>query len=144
MSPVLSFRALCAFAVSFLLAAIARGNPIITEFMADNVSFIADEDTDYNDWIEIHNPGAAPLNLTNWALTDDAANLTKWKFPNVTMQPGDFLVVWASGKNKRIPGAPLHTNFSLAKNGEYLALVQPNGTTVEQEFAPAYPAMDPN
>jgi hypothetical protein len=111
--------------------------------MADNVSFIADEDTEYNDWIEIHNPGAAPVVMTNWALTDDAANLAKWKFPNVTMQPGEFLVVWASGKNKRTPGAPLHTNFSLSKNGEYLALVQPNGTTIEQQFAP-FPAMDSN
>ena len=112
--------------------------------MADNVSVIADEDGDFSDWIEVHNPGAAAVDMTNWALTDDAGNLTKWKFPAVTMQPGDFLVVWASSKNKRVPGAPLHTNFSLAKSGEYLALVQPNGTTIEQQFAPAFPAMAPN
>src|SRR5437868_11455155 len=117
MSPASSLRTLCAFAVSLLLALSARANPIITEFMADNVSFIADEDADYSDWIEIHNPGAAAVVMTDWALTDDATNLTKWKFPNVTMQPGDFLIVWASGKNKRTPGAPLHTNFSLAKGG---------------------------
>lgn len=124
--PVL--RVLGAFALALLLACVARGNPVITEFMADNVSFIADEDGAFSDWIEIHNPGAVAVSLNNWALTNDAANLTKWKFPAVTMQPGEFLIVWASNKNKRTPGLPLHTNFSLAKSGEYLALVQPGGT----------------
>ena len=142
MSPQVLFHSLAA--VLFLLAAAARGNPVITEFMADNVSFSTDEDGAYSDWIEIHNPGATPFVLTNWALTDDAANLAKWKFPAVTMQPGEFLVVWASSKNKRVPGAPLHTNFSLSKNGEYLALVQPGGTVIEQQFAPAFPPAAPN
>ena len=141
MSPATLLRALV---LIFLLLDAARANPVITEIMADNVSFIADEDGAYSDWIEIHNPGAAPLNLTNWALTDDSLNLAKWKFPAVTMQPGEFLVVWASNKNRRTPGLPLHTNFTLSKNGEYLALVQPNGTTIEQQFAPGFPAMSPN
>ena len=90
MSP---FSLLRAVVFTFLLLNAACANPLITEFMADNVSFLADEDGAYSDWIEIHNPGAAPLVLTDWALTDDAANLTKWKFPAVTVQPGEFLVV---------------------------------------------------
>ena len=112
MSSALLLRTLT---LIFLFLNVARANPVITEFMADNVSFSADEDGAYSDWIEIHNPGAAPLVLTDWALTDDAANLTKWKFPAVTVQPGEFLVVWASAKNKRTPELPLHTNFSLSK-----------------------------
>ena len=141
MSP---FSLLRAVVFTFLLLNAACANPLITEFMADNVSFLADEDGAYSDWIEIHNPGATPFNLTDWSLTDDTANLAKWKFPAVTIQPGEFLVVWASGKDKRTPGLPLHTNFSLSKNGEYLALVQPGGTVIEQQFAPAFPAMAPN
>lgn len=116
-----------------------RANPVITEFMADNESTIADEDGAFSDWIEIHNPTAAPIPLENWYLTDKSINLTQWQFPAVTLAPGDFLVVWASGKNRRVPGSPLHTNFSLAKGGEYLALVRPDGSTVEQAFSPAYP-----
>src|SRR5205085_1440670 len=106
-------------------------------------SFIKDDDNEFNDWIEIHNPASTPVDLTDWALTDEVAKPTKWKFPAVTLQPGDFLMVWASGKDKRTPGLPLHTNFSLAKDGEYLALVRPDGTTVEQQFNP-FPAMSPN
>ena len=60
------------------------------------------------------------------------------------MQPGEFVIVWASNKNKRTPGLPLHANFSLSKNGEYLALVQPGGTVIEQQFAPAFPPMAAN
>ena len=33
----------------------------------------------------------------------------------------------------------LHTNFSLAKSGEYLALIKPDGVTRTTEFSPAYP-----
>src|SRR5262249_39996624 len=52
---------------------------------------------------------------------------------------GNYLVVFASNKNRRTPGAPLHTNFKLDAAGEYLALVQPDGVTVASEYAPAFP-----
>ncbi len=127
-------------ACSLFLTVSALGNPVISEFMADNKSTLADENGDFSDWIEIHNPAATPFALGGWYLTDTATTLAKWQFPAVTLEPGEFLIVWASGKNRRVPGAPLHTNFSLAKSGEFLALVQPNGTTTEQSFAPKFPA----
>ncbi|MGB0993959.1 MAG: CotH kinase family protein, partial [Akkermansiaceae bacterium] len=49
-----------------------------------------------------------------------------------------FLVVFASGKDRRTEGGELHTNFSLKKSGEYLALVKPLGT-VEHHYSPSYP-----
>ena len=118
----------------------AQGNPVISEFMADNRTTAPDENGDFSDWIEIHNPATTAIALDGWYLTDTVANLKKWQFPAVTLQPGEFLVVWASSKNRRVAGAPLHTNFSLAKGGEYLALVKPSGTLVEQAFAPTFPA----
>jgi hypothetical protein len=131
-------------AVSLGFSDVAGADPIISEFMADNVSTIADEDGAYTDWIEIHNPDATPVDLTNWCLTDNAATLGKWRFPAVTLAPGDFLIVWASGKNRRVVGQPLHTNFSLSAGGEYLALVKADGLTIAQQFSPEYPPQDPN
>ncbi|MEO5915929.1 MAG: lamin tail domain-containing protein [Luteolibacter sp.] len=125
---------------SILLAWQVSANPVITEFMADNETTLPDENGDFSDWIEIHNPATTPFALAGWYLTDSATNLTKWQFPTVSLQPGEFLVVWASSKNRRVPGAPLHTNFSLSKGGEFLALVRPDGTTAEQSFAPSFPA----
>src|SRR5207302_8236180 len=72
-------------------------------------------------------------------LTDNAANLTRWTFPAVTLAPGAYLVVFASGKNRADPAGRLHTDFQLSAEGEYLALVAPDGVTVVSAFAPSYP-----
>jgi hypothetical protein len=72
-------------------------------------------------------------------LTDAPSNLRKWQFPGTNLPPAGFLVVFASEKDRRVPGAPLHTNFRLAAGGEFLALVEPNGTTIASQFAPIYP-----
>ena len=130
-----------------LLSAVAPAvlaGPLITEFMADNDTTLDDEDGEFSDWIEVHNPDGASIDLTGWCLTDNAANLRKWPFPPVILQPGGFLVVFASGKDRRIPGSELHTNFQLSSEGEYLALVEPDGTTVAHQYAPEFPNQDPD
>src|SRR5438034_10646883 len=116
------------------------GAPRITEFMAANGSVLADEDGEYSDWIEIHNPDNAPISLAGYHLTDNATNLDKWTFPAVTLNPGAYLVVFASGKNRLDPAGRLHTDFQLSADGEYLGLVAADGVTVVSAFAPAYPA----
>lgn len=119
-------------------AALLSAAPVISEFMASNKTRLADEDGEFSDWIEIHNPDDAAVDLSGWQLTDSAGTMAKWVFPAVTLPAGDFLVVFASGKNRTNPAALLHTNFSLSANGEYLALSAPDGS-VSTEFAPAYP-----
>ncbi|KKK81163.1 hypothetical protein LCGC14_2816240, partial [marine sediment metagenome] len=42
-------------------------------------------------------------------------------------------------KDRSDPAGQLHANFRLEGDGEYLALVRPDGTTVEHAYAPAYP-----
>jgi hypothetical protein len=116
------------------------GSPlVISEFMASNNTALADEDGDYPDWIEIANISAITVELDGWYLTDRADNLTKWEFPRgVELEAGEFLVVFASGKNRKDPDNELHTNFQLSGTGEYLAIVYPN-ETVAHEYAPVYP-----
>ena len=118
--------------------------PIISEFMADNESVLTDEDGEYSDWIEIRNPDASAVSLAGYHLTDDAGNLTKWTLPAVNLNAGATLVVFASNKDRAIAGAELHTNFKLSAAGEYLALIHPDGTTVESDFAPSYPPQFPD
>jgi hypothetical protein len=55
--------------------------------MADNDRTLNDEDGESSDWIEIFNSGSSPANLNGWFLTDDPAHLTKWLFPEVTLEP---------------------------------------------------------
>jgi hypothetical protein len=102
--------------------------------MAQNDSVLADQDGDYSDWMELYNASASPVNLDGLFLTDNAANLTKWRLPAQSLPAGGYLVVFASGKNRAVPGVQLHTSFSLDANGEFLALVATNGTTILSSF----------
>src|SRR5262249_1202130 len=77
--------------------------------------------------------------LGGYHLTDNTDNLSKWTFPAIDLGPGGYLVVFASGKNRTDPSRRLHTNFQLSAEGEYLALVAPDGMTVASAFGPAYP-----
>ena len=112
---------------------------LITEFMALNNTTIKDEDGQYSDWIEIHNAGATAVDLDGWHLTDNAADLRKWKFPATNCPAGAYMLVFASDKNRRRTGNELHTNFKLSGDGEYLALVMPDGSNVAFAYAPAFP-----
>ncbi|HEU0039039.1 MAG TPA: lamin tail domain-containing protein, partial [Verrucomicrobiae bacterium] len=130
---------------AFLICSVLYGCPfnaaaglVISEFMADNSGIIADQDGASPDWIEIHNDSGAPANLAGWHLTDSAADLMRWTFPATNLPAGGYLIAFASGKNRAVAGAELHTNFQLGNGGDYLALVQPDGT-VAHEFSPAYP-----
>lgn len=112
---------------------------LITEICAHNGSGIRDQDGDHSDWIELFNAGAEPVKLGGWHLTDSYRDLGKWRFPETQLGPGQYLVVFASGKDCREAGGELHTNFKLKDSGEYLALVLPDGVTVAQDFFPKYP-----
>src|SRR5439155_15409649 len=79
------------------------------------------------------------VDLFGWFLTDRPSQLTQWQFPSTNLAPNAYLLVFASGKNRRIPGAPLHTSFSLKASGEYLALVRPDGTNIATAFSPLFP-----
>ena len=133
-----SIRSLASTAVLIALTLCAspnaHGTLHITEFMADNKNTLQDGDDDASDWIEIFNSGPQPVNMEGYFLTDEIDALTKWSFPSVEITENGFLLVFASGKDRSIPGAELHTNFKLSSDGEYLALVAPDGSSVVAEF----------
>ncbi len=110
-------------------------NLMITEFMASNQGTLDDGDGNSTDWIEIHNAGDEAIDLAGYRLTDDAEELNKWTFPSVNLEPGGYLVVFASGQdtaNYVDAAGKLHTNFKLSAAGEFVGLVAPDGTVVSQ------------
>jgi P pilus assembly chaperone PapD len=139
-------RAFCPVLLALLLCTQpdGRGQVVISEFMAQNVnSAQIDEDGQHEDWLELHNTGSTTVSLNGWYLSDDAADLRKWRFPVTTpavnLAPGARLVVWCSGKNRKAAVNRLHTNFKLDAAGEYLGLTRSDGFTIEHQYAPAYP-----
>jgi Spore coat assembly protein len=120
-----------------------RADLIISEFAASNDTTLKDDFFEDSDWIEIHNTGSSFVNLQGWRLTDDPNNLAKWTFPARVLPPGGYLVVFASGRDRKVTDAPLHTNFSLSAEGEFLTLVRPDGS-IASSYAPRYPRQVPD
>lgn len=106
---------------------------VISEAMSSNGGIIADEDGDFSDWFELHNTTDTAVNLNGWYLTDREDDLTQWSLPDVMIDAKGFLLVFASKKDRTIAGRELHSNFKLRSSGDYLALVQADGTTIEDE-----------
>ena len=116
---------------------------VINEFQAINSNTLLDADEQATDWIELYNGTAAPIDLAGHYLSNDALMPNKWTFPtgpSYIIQPGEYLVVFASGKNTTFLGNQFHTNFTLANTG-YLSLKKDDGMggyTTLTEFNP-YP-----
>ena len=123
----------------FSFSAQPEAEVVISEFMASNGLTAQDEDGGSSDWIELYNPSNVNVDLTGWFLSNDEDNLTEWQFPSTILAPKELLIVWASGKDRKNPGKPLHTNFKLNSDGEFLALVHSDGMTLATIFNP-YPA----
>jgi len=91
----------------------------INEFMASNATTIADEHGEYDDWVEIYNDGNEPIWLGDKYLTDNFDNPDKWQFPDYTIQPNEFLIIWVDDDPEQ---GDFHTNFKLNKGGEEIAI----------------------
>lgn len=115
---------------------------IINEFLASNNSRpplasgeLLDEDGDSSDWIELYNLSGVSVSLEGWILTIDPNHQKVWTIPpGITLEAGQYRILFASGKNRTNPTGKLHTDFVLSKEGSYLALIEPDGLTVASKF----------
>jgi len=102
----------------------------INEILSSNVAGIQDEDANNEDWIEIYNYGTDAINLSGFGLSDDRALPYKWVFPAITINPNQYIIVFASGKDRSNAGGQLHTNFKIGAGGETLLLTNGNGLLI--------------
>lgn len=81
---------------------------------------LAHSDPPYEDAIELYNLSDNAVHIGGWFLSDDAANLRKYRIPNgVTLLPHGYAVFYEYQFNPQ-PGAP--TSFGLGANGDELHL----------------------
>jgi hypothetical protein len=117
------------FFLTFLLSILpVYTQVVINEIQSSNSTTIPDDDGDYEDWIELYNTDThLVVNLAEYGLSDDPDLPFRWVFPEGTaIVPGGYLLVWASGKDRRNPTQPLHTNFSISQVGETILLSAPS------------------
>jgi len=87
-----------------LLTAVTRtlnSQVVINEVQPANASTIADEDGDYEDWIELYNAGNSQADISGYGLSDDTTEPFRWTFPPMSVDAGGHLFLFASGKNRK-------------------------------------------
>ena len=102
----------------------------ITEIMVKNRATLCDEDGDFPDWIELTNVSDETLNLTDCRITDREKHFG-WILPELSLESGERLVLFASKKDRR-EGA-LHTNFALSEK-DCVCFYDANDLPVDSAF----------
>jgi spore coat protein CotH len=92
---------------------------VINEVQSLNAATLADNAGEFDDWIELYNAGTNAVYLGNSYISDEPLDWNKWRLPNVTLDPGDFLLLWADSDPEQ---GPLHLGFRLNGNSEYLSI----------------------
>jgi hypothetical protein len=110
-------------------------NISINELMPVNINTVTDQNGEFDDWIELYNRSAKPVDLTGFYLTDNKNIRNKWKFPSGTEISGNaFLIIWADGDTLQ---NGLHTNFKLSSAGEKLLFLNPEMLIIDEVRYPA-------
>ena len=97
---------------------------VISEVMSSNKSAMPDEEGNYPDWVEIWNNSGRALSMLNVGLSDDA-NEISFRFPDITLQPDERVIVLCDKKNQAVAGKPLHAKFGLSSSGDTVVLFDP-------------------
>lgn len=107
----------------------------ISELMVKNDATLLDSDGEFSDWFELVNTSDSPVSLAGWRVSD-GEDKSVWSFPDVTIDAGGYLLVFASSKESA--GTELHASFSLSEDEtlylyapeNYLADSAPNVSTM--------------
>lgn len=111
-------------------------NVVINEVLPKNTQYGADEDGEYDDWIELFNLSNEDVDLSGFFLSDSKKNPTKWKFPSGTViSKNGYLIVWTDGDSTHVSG--LHTNYKLSADGENVVLLTPSQDVIDLVEYPA-------
>lgn len=117
------------YSIDATYSTIEAGDLVINEIMADNETTVADQDGEYDDWLELYNNSGETLSLDNLYLSDDPTDLLAWQFPDgTTIAPGSYLIVWCD-KDEEQDG--LHANLKFSSGGESAILSYADGTIIE-------------
>ena len=102
----------------------------INELLPNNFTGSTDNAGDRDPWVELYNAGTNTVSLSGWYLSDSYTNLPRWAFPaNVSISPGQFLLVWLDGEPGESTVSDLHTSFRISPTNGSLALVFPLNST---------------
>ncbi|WP_397363144.1 CotH kinase family protein [Olleya sp. R77988] len=105
------------------------GDLVINEIMASNGTTVADQDGEFDDWLELYNNSSQTLSLDNLYLSDDSTDPLVWQFPaGTTIAPDSYLIVWCDKDDDQVG---LHADLKFSASGEEAVLSYADGTVIE-------------
>ena len=100
---------------------------VISEVLAQNSSSLPDEQGRYCDVVELYNRSDSPVRLGGWCLSDSVRQRLCWRLPDVTLQSGEYLLIFCDGDSYVSDSGTVHAGFGLSL-GETLCLTDPTGS----------------
>jgi uncharacterized repeat protein (TIGR02543 family) len=86
---------------SFLYIELEMENRVVmNEVMSKNDGYISDEDGEFFPWIELYNYSDTKISLDNYSISKYNEKETKYKLPNLKINPNEFITIFMSGKNR--------------------------------------------
>ncbi|MCB9234183.1 MAG: CotH kinase family protein [Bacteroidia bacterium] len=126
------------FSIAACLGMISTLNAqvVVNEYSASNLTSFTDNYGDYEDWVELYNPGTGSVSIGGYHLSDDPTQPMKWEIPAGTMiAGGGYQVFWASGRDEA-SGGNFHTNFKFAQtksNKDWIVFADQMGNILWQD-----------
>ncbi len=104
---------------------------ILNELMPSNKNTLTDNYGDSCDWIELYNNSDKDISLLNYMLTDKPTKPEEFVFPDITLKAGEYLVVYASGRNETdAVNKIVHLPFKINYVSEVICLFSADGVEI--------------
>ena len=85
-----------------------------------------------SDWVELHNSTGSAVNLGGYGISNNPKNPAKWVFPDISIEPGEYLLLYATGSADKAQKKNLKLNFCISSTGEALFFFDPNGKLIDK------------
>ena len=85
-----------------------------------------------SDWVELHNSTGSAVSLAGYGLSNNPKNPAKWVFPDISIEPGEYLLLYATGSADKAQKKNLKLNFNISSTGEALFFFDPNGKLIDK------------
>ena len=85
-----------------------------------------------SDWVELHNSTGSAVSLAGYGISNNPKNPAKWVFPDISLEPGEYLLLYATGSSDKAQKKNLKLNFCISSTGEALFFFDPNGKLIDK------------
>lgn len=105
--------------------------------MSSNVNTLQDEDGDSPDWIELLNVGNSNISLLDYGLSDEESDRFKSVLPDVELEPGEFYLLYASGKDRNLEASNIYWE-TVIRRGDATKYITPNAPVSNDWINPGF------